>query len=182
MVIFISGSAFAAPDNGFQVGLELGMWLSGGDVSVDDDGSNVYIDLQKESNFMFRGFLDLYATKYFQPGIFLNYAPSVTYEDTTIEQSMIEYGFSFKFKIPVNETACVRPGLGIGSRSFSSDTSSADGMKGLGINFSCEVQFEVSKSAAFILETGFLSQPVGGNSDYTMQFPPIWYLSAGMAF
>jgi hypothetical protein len=182
IALFFSVPAFSAPSNGFQVGLELGSWMSGGDVSVDDDGSKTYIDLQKESNFMFRGYLDAYVTPIFQPGIFFNYVPSVTYENATVEQRMFEFGFAFKFKIAFNDQACLRPGFGIGSRTFSSDTKSADGMKGLGLDLSIEFQYEFSKSAAFLIETGFLSQPVGGNSDYTMQFPPIWYLTAGIAF
>lgn len=176
------GTLFAAPKDKFQIGLEGGMWLAGGDVSVDDDSTETYINLQKESSMMFRGFADLYALKYFQPGIFVNYVPNITYQDSKIEQTMFEFGLSAKFKIPLSEKMCIRPGLGLGRRSFSSDTEAADNVIGLGANLSCEFQYEITPSFALILEAGFLSQPLGGNTDYSVTFPPIWYLAAGIGF
>jgi hypothetical protein len=167
------------PVKTYEFGFSAGLWLSGGDVSVDSDP--VYVDLQKESSFMLKGYLDSIITPRFCIGLFGHYVPSITYENSTVEQSMFEIGFAIKPRFTLSDTVILKPGLGIGYRKYSSDEKTADNMQALGTNFSCELQF-VSKSFTPYIEVGFLAQPVGGNSDWSMDFPPIWYVMGGVAF
>jgi hypothetical protein len=173
-------NAFADDSNkGYEFGVSAGVWFAGGDVSVDSDP--YYNDFQKDNSFLMKGYLDSIITPKFCIGMYMHYAPSVTYENTYIEQSMIEFGFAIKPRFVLNDTVVLKPGLGIGYRKYYSDSKTADNMQALGTNFSCEIQF-VSKKFTPYVEVGFLAQPVGGNSDWSMDFPPIWYLMGGIAF
>jgi hypothetical protein len=183
LVIMLSlpASNIFAEDSGkgYEFGFSAGVWLSGGDVSVDSDP--YYNNFQKDNSFLMKGYIDSIITPKFCIGLYMQYAPSVTYQNTYIEQSMVEFGFAFKPRFVINENIAIKPGLGIGYRKYYSDSKSADNMQALGTNLSCEIQFTSKKFMPYV-EFGFLAQPVGGNSDWSMSFPPIWYLMGGIAF
>lgn len=176
-LILFSSTAFAKTESNVHFGATIGQWLSGGDVSVDNDP--YFYDLEKESCLLLRGFLDYNVAPTFQCGLFLNAAPTITYEDSDVEQSMFEFGFAFKFVLPLSEKVAIRPGFEIGRRMYSSDDDIADDIQALGLNMSFDLLYEVSDSFMIIGEFGFLSQPLGGNDDWSMAFPPIWYVSVG---
>jgi hypothetical protein len=70
--------------------------------------------------------------------------------------------------------------VNVGYRSFTSDLKYADKVNGFAIGPEIDVQFGIGSVVAPHVEMGFLSQPAGGNNDYTsITFPPIIYLGAG---
>lgn len=181
-IMFMECSVFSMSFEGkkYDVGVSLGPWFSGGDVNIDNDPVNY--DLTKKTCFLIKGYADAYAVPAFALGIYAHFAPSVTYEESDSKQSMYEFGFSIKVRYILNDKLAFKPGLGIGYRRFSSNDDLADKYKALGINLSFELQYAVSDSMMIYIEPGFLGQPKGDNGTYTMDFAPIWYLMAGVAF
>ena len=74
-----------------------------------------------------------------------------------------------------------RPGFVIAYNQFNSEYKYADGVSGLNIGFFGLIAIPMD-SFELILEPGFYSQPVGGNSDYEVTFAPSWYFLTGVEF
>jgi hypothetical protein len=168
-------------DKSYEFGISAGIWFAGGDVSFDNDP--YFIDAQKTNSFLMKAFLDAYAGPHVAIGIYGHFAPTVGYDETSSTQRMLEFGFAVKPRFVINNTIALKPGLGIGYRRYSSSEKTADSIQAMGANFMMEVQFlTISPVFTPYFEFGFLAQPVGGNSDWSMTFPPIWYAMVGVAF
>jgi hypothetical protein len=105
-------------------------------------------------------------------GPFVGNSPSVT---------MMEFGGSLKGRFIIAHGAvAIKAGVNIGYRMFTSDLKYADKVNAFAIGPDVEVQFATGSVVAPHLEIGFLSQPAGGNNDYTsITFPPIVYIGGG---
>jgi hypothetical protein len=158
-------------------GITAGLWLAG-DIGFDEWG----IDREKDPGFVVRIFYDAAVAEKIMLGAYFNFSP-VSSPASSSDATMIEIGGSIKARFPLGEgSATIKPGLNFGYRMYSSDADIMDKVDALGLNFSCEVQFDVHQIFVPYCEIGFLAQPVGGNNITGITFPPIIYLGAGIAF
>jgi hypothetical protein len=159
-------------------GIVGGLWL-GGDIEL----SYPSITLKKDAGFMARIFYDSYVVEKLAVGVYGNYASSsVSFGGISASGSAFEFGGAIKARFPIAEgAAVVKPGLNIGYRMLSIDYPGAKDGKGMGVNLSVEFQF-ASKGLIPFVETGFYSQPVGGNKDTDITWAPIIYIAGGVVF
>jgi len=158
-----------------DVGLTAALWL-GGEISVGGGRP------EKDAGLLLRLFYDEYIIEKLGVGAYVNFSP-VSSAGISTGATMFEFGGAIKPRFPLAEgKAVLKLGLNIGYRMQSSDIPAMDKIDAMGLNLTVEVQFATSSSLAPFIEMGFLSQPVGGNQDYTVQFPPIMYFGAGVAF
>jgi hypothetical protein len=158
-------------------GVTVGSWL-GGNLSLHEWG----IKREKNAGFLLRTFYDAYLAEKIAVGLFFNYSP-MTSPASSHSATMIEFGGSIKPRFPLGDGSAVfKPGLNIGYRMYSSESDVMDKAKGLGINASLELQFDIKSIIAPYIEIGFLSQPVGGNDVTGMSYAPIIYIGGGIAF
>jgi hypothetical protein len=156
-------------------GVSLNLWLGG---DIDFEGA----DISKETGFLLHMFYDTYVAEKFAVGAYINFSP-MSWEVSDEGSTLFEIGFSFKARFPIADgAAAIKPGLCIGYRSISSDIPQSDEVNALGVNMSCEVQFDVHQIFVPYFELGFLAQPSGGNDDWEVAFPPIVYFGAGVVF
>mgnify|MGYP006298906359 CR=1 FL=1 len=161
----------------FDLGASAGLW-AGGDVYLGwpDD------HYEKDGSFLFRAFIDGYVVPTFAAGAYVNIS-SVNIGYFDIDATMFEFGGAFKPRFMLSPEAAIKPGLNIGYRSVSSDTETAE-HEGLGVNLSVELQYQPEslkeQGLYLFLDTGFLSQPAGGNDDQDITFAPIFYIAAGV--
>lgn len=160
----------------YDLGIEAGIFLPG-TITIED------IDLDKDPGPLFRVFADMYVAPKFAVGAYGNYSSATLSKgDVEADATMWELGVSFKPKFMINPDTALKPGLNIGYRHSSIDIDGFDPADGLGINLSVELQFAVNGGYIFFIDGGFLSQPVGGNSDADVTWPPILYICGGIAF
>ena len=131
------------------------------------------------SAMMFRVFYDYYLMEKLSVGVYGNFAPTEfpRYDVAT----MYEFGVTLKPRFMVSPVIAVKPGLNLGYRMYSSGTDIVD-MDGLGLNFSCEVQYDIEKTIIPFAEIGFISQPAGGNDITDVTYDPVFYLLGGVVF
>lgn len=182
VIFFILNSASYAADSKnlqsreYDIGIAAGLWLPG-TVWIGDD------ELDKDAGPLLRVFADMYVAPKFAVGAYGNYSSvSLSSEFVDVDGSFWELGVSFKPKFMVSPDMAVKPGLNIGYRESSLDIDDFDTIDGLGVNLSVELQFALEGGYILFIDGGFLSQPVGGNDVYDVQWAPIVYLSAGIAF
>ncbi len=176
----VNASGFEAKD--YDLGLSIGIWLPG----------SVYIepvDVDKSAGPIFRAFADAYLMPKFAVGAYFNYSSvTLSYRSLEVDANFYEFGISMKPRFIVTSVVAVKPGLNMGYRKgtrerLAGESSTAQtSSNGLGLNLSIEVQYLVSSDYIVFFEGGFLSQPTGGNSDATVTWAPIVYLSAGICF
>ncbi len=110
-------------------------------------------------------------------GIYLTVG-NIVPENSDYTATFISIGGSIRPRFSLGKVD-FRPGFLIGSNQFSSDYKYADGVYGMNIGFSGLFAIPM-ESFEIILEPGFYSQPVGGNSDFEVTFVPSWYFLAGV--
>lgn len=156
-------------------GIVAGLWM-GGDIELAAFGT-----IEKESGFVARMFYDSYVAEKLAVGAFANYS-SASFKGITNTASLMEFGAAIKARFPLADgAAALKPGLNIGYRIISVDIPNVKDTKGLGLNLSVEVQF-ASKGFIPFVETGFFSQPAGGNKDTDVTWAPIIYIAGGVVF
>jgi hypothetical protein len=161
----------------YDLGASIGMWL-GGDIWLDD----LNMEISKESSLLVHLFYDSYLMQKFSLGAYLNYSPAtLSYGSIEEDATMLELGGAIKYKILFEDKYALKIGLGLGYRKLSVEgLSEADG-EGFGLNLSVEGQYCLQNGHSVFVETGFLTQPAGGNDDTSITWSPIFYLSAGYA-
>jgi hypothetical protein len=156
-------------------GVTAGLWL-GGEISVGGGRP------EKEAGLLLRVFYDEFVMEKLGVGLYTNFSP-MSAEGTSTGLTMFEFGGAIKPRFPLADgKAVLKIGLNVGYRMISSDIEAMDKIDAMGLNLTVEVQFSTNSSIAPFIEAGFLAQPVGGNVDYTVQFPPIIYFGGGIAF
>ncbi len=182
VLLFVFSAAAAAEPQSFDnptydLGASIGLWASG----------DIYFGwpddyYEKDGSFLFRAFIDGYLMPKFATGVYINLS-KVTISDFDEEGSMFEIGVSMKPRFMISPEAAVKPGLNIGYRTTDADSDIAES-EGLGINLSVELQYQppsLKENGLYIfLDTGFFSQPAGGNEDQDITFGPIFYIAAGV--
>ena len=163
----------------YDYGSAAGIWL-GGTVDVED------AELDKDPGPLFKVFADMYVAPKFAVGAYGSYSTTtLSYGPYEADATMWELGTALKAKIMASPDMAIKPGLAIGYRSsdrdklYPGEKTSSDG---LALNMSLEFQFPIDGGYILFAETGFLSQPAGGNSDADVTWAPIFYLCAGIAF
>jgi hypothetical protein len=155
-------------------GITGAVWLSG-DFTGDANG------ITKTTGVLARVFYDAYVVDKFCLGVYVNLAP-LGFEGTDETATAYEFGGALKGRFPLGDgSAAMKIGVGIGYRNISSKFAAADKIKAMGLNATVEIQFNAKGIVPFV-EVGFLSQPTGGNVDYSVTFPPIIYFGGGVAF
>ena len=167
----------------YDTGFSAGFWMPG-TITVEN------IDLDKSIGPLIRIFGDLYINPKFAIGGYFNYSTAtLSYESYEADADFLEFGVSFKPRFFIRSDMALKPGLNIGYRianrellygleSPDTDTTS----RGLGLDLSVELQFMQPQDYIFFIETGFLTQPTGGNSDADVTWGPILYFTCGITF
>jgi hypothetical protein len=176
-------------EKSYEIGIAGGILLSG-DVYISLHGD----DVERSSNILFRGFVDSYVVPKLAVGAYIAYSTLNLKEDIEIgfwgddEEyrieksgiSALELGGAIKPRFIISHRVAVKPGITIGYRKFFGETDFST-WQALGIGGSCEVQFRANDTMILYQETGFLSQPTGGNVDTDVTFGPTFYLLFGVA-
>lgn len=157
-------------------GISANLWLDG-DVYL----ARWDVDVTKESGLLLHAFYDAYLVEKLSMGLYGHYA-SVSLARSNTSVSMYEIGMTIKPRFIIADGAvAIKPALHIGYRTSSSDDLDLDGMNGMGLDASLQVQINSSGAVIPFFEFGFLSQPVGGVKDVTdISWAPIIYLGAGV--
>jgi len=175
----VSSSTFES--RGYDLGLVLGFWMPG-TISADDYVSGDGVDLDKSAGPLFRAFADAYVVPKFAVGCFFNYSSmTLSYGSIEADASFYEFGIAMKPRFVVSPVVAIKPGLNIGYRSGTIEGYSGDS-DGLALNLSLEVQYLIDGDYILFFEGGFLTQPVGGTTDYEVTWAPIIYLAGGICF
>jgi hypothetical protein len=162
-----------------DLGATAALWLGG---DVDFGGPKI----TKQAGFLLRVFYDAYVAEKFSVGAYVSLSP-ISWENESTGTTMFEFGCTFKARFPLADgAAAIKPGIGFGYRTMSIDQLSmageSTGINAMAVDASIEVQFKADYNFVPFAEIGFLSQPVGGNGDRDMTFPPFVYFGAGIAF
>jgi hypothetical protein len=177
-------------DLGVSVGLSFG-----GEINLVYIGT---IHPKKDAGLIVRVFYDEYLIENIAVGVYINFspvsfkgqisAPDYQYSSSYFSESantsltMFEIGGSLKARFPFAEGGAVlKIGGNVGYRKYSADSPLIKS-DALGLNVSIEIQFKTDTKIVPFIETGFFSQPVGGNDLIDLTFSPLMYLSAGVAF
>lgn len=167
----------------YDIGFSAGFWLPG-TITIED------VDVDKKIGPLVRIFYDSYINPKFAVGAYFNYSSAVlSYETLEADADFLEFGVALKPRFFIGPDMALKPGLNLGYRMAnrelligyeSADTNTKS--KGLGVNLSVELQFMQNDDYIFFIESGFLSQPTGGNSDADVTWGPILYITCGLAF
>jgi hypothetical protein len=177
-------------DLGVSAGLSFG-----GEINLVYIGT---IHPKKDAGLILRVFYDEYLIEKFSVGVYVNFAPvsfkgqirepdyqySSSYfsESANTSLTMFEIGGSLKARFPLADGgAALKIGVNAGYRKYSADSPLIQS-NALGLNVSVEIQLKTDTKIVPFIETGFFSQPVGGNDLIDLTFSPLLYLSAGIAF
>jgi hypothetical protein len=97
------------------------------------------------------------------------------------EATIRTLGATIKGRFPASPTIEIRPGLAFGYQKIA-----ADGTSGItGFDMGGFVELAIRRAGSrteWLLEAGFITQPVGGNDDVDVTFGPMFYVGAGIGF
>ena len=167
----------------YDIGFSAGFWLPG-TITIED------VDVDKKIGPLIRIFYDSYINPKFAVGGYFNYSSAViSYETLEADADFLELGIAFKPRFFIAPDMALKPGLNLGYRIANrellmgyeaADTNTKS--TGMGVNLSVELQFMQKDDYIFFIESGFLTQPTGGNSDASVTWGPILYITCGLAF
>jgi hypothetical protein len=113
-------------------------------------------------------------------GLYFFYTPAkIEYFDQTA--NFVSIGMTIKPRFTLANGMQVRPGIAIGYNHIKSDDM-VDPSNGLNVGFQIEVAKKVNEKLVLVGELGFVSQPVGGDGNVDITFPPVFYLCFGVEF
>jgi hypothetical protein len=113
-------------------------------------------------------------------GLFLLYTPMKA-KDYDKNSNLFSVGMTIKPRFTLGDVAQIRPGIAIGYNHIKNDDMD-DPSNGLNIGFQIEVSKMIQENLGIVGELGFVSQPVGGDGNYDLTFPPIFYICFGVEF
>jgi hypothetical protein len=90
-------------------------------------------------------------------------------------------GGTIKPRFTLDNGSQIRPAMVIGYN-YIKNEDMTENSDGLNVGFQIELTFPLQDSRWIVTEFGFFSQPVGGDPDYKLTFPPIFYIAAGIEF
>jgi len=111
-------------------------------------------------------------------GLFFLYTP-IKVEDVDDSFNYFSVGMTIKPRFTLSGGTQIRPGLAIGYNHIKNDLMD-DPSNGLNVGFQIEVAKKVNDKLGIVGEFGFASQPVGGDGNVDITFPPIFYLCLGI--
>jgi hypothetical protein len=163
----------APPARTWSGGLKVG-YMFEGDAYLD----NAFFegDIEIGGGLVAVGSVDAVMAPRFSAGAF---ALLAFVEGTTIAT----VGATLKGRFRVSPAIEVRPGLALGYQSIVDDNNSFSTTKGFDIGAFLEVAFPRGNGRSeWLLEAGFITQPIGGSSEDTVTFGPIFYVGVGLGW
>jgi hypothetical protein len=106
---------------------------------------------------------------------------SIGSEEFDESASYMSVGMTIKPRFNISDEVQIRPGMLIGYNYMNHDKWQ-DNSNGLNVGFQLEISRYLPSGFMFVGEFGFISQPVGGTPQNTIQFPPILYMMFGIQF
>jgi hypothetical protein len=174
VLVLIGYSPVSAQEKTTEFGVTGGLLLAGEVYLAEFD---TWLD--SDTSFLARLTYDSYQIPSLGFGGFLNFA-SVGVEGESGTMVTIGGAIKPRWYVGAAKDQKIDVGLGIGYRSLSSDSFSED-VSGLALNLSAEYMKPFG-DRQLIVDIGFITQPTGGNDATDVTWPPIWYLTAGIAF
>ncbi len=113
-------------------------------------------------------------------GLYFCYTP-MKVEEFDENNNFFSVGMTIKPRFTVAEGVQVVPGVAIGYNHIKNDLME-DPSNGLNVGFQIEVSKQMKDNLGIVGEFGFFSQPVGGDGNIDITFPPIMYLCVGIQF
>ncbi len=145
-----------------------------GELNVDPGG-----DYAIDPGFVFGTEIDGYVAPKLSVG-FKYIFSSTSLSDFDESASYHTLAATFKARFNAGEKLQIRPGIAFGyNRGVYDDY---DGSNGMDVGFILQGAYSMGNGKAILGEFGFISQPVGGNDDYDIAFPPIMYFTIGYEF
>jgi len=113
-------------------------------------------------------------------GLFFLYTP-MKLKNSDISNNFFSVGMTIKPRFTVVTGLQVRPGVAIGYNHIKNENM-IDPSNGLNVGFQIEVSKTMQNNLGIVGEFGFTSQPVGGDGNVDITFPPIFYFCVGIEF
>ena len=104
----------------------------------------------------------------------------LTAEGSDEGANILGIGGTIKARFTLKGGTQIRPGVILAYQITSGNV--FDDVTGLDVGFTGEVAFPLKDKKAIVAEIGFTSQPSGGNSDVSVTWSPIFYLTLGYEF
>lgn len=169
----------ASAEKTSRYGLSGGFLLPGsfyiGD-PVDD-----YFDT--EMSLMLRGLADWKVADKITAGFYGQFV-NVSYDETygaDVPDQLIEAGGALRFVVQAAPALFIRPGIELGYRTVTGGDD-LDDISGMALNASVEIELRRPNGITPYLNTGFITQPTGGNEDVDVTWGPILHLTGGIVF
>lgn len=172
--IAFAEEAAVKKEKSWLLGLKAGALL-GGEMSVDTGSS---FDVETDPGFASNITFDAGVAPKLTIGAFLFVARSQTGEGG--EFSLATIGGTIKGRFTFGDGLQLRPGMHVGYQTISPDEE--DSAIGFDIGAVVELAIPSSGNREWLVEVGFISQPVGGNDDYDLAFGPIFFIAGGIGF
>lgn len=170
IMLTLSALSLHSQESRHEIGISLGQLFEGEAYFWEADQYSGWGE-----SMLLRAQYDFFFSRHWGVGAYYNFTSTEFFRyDVTV---LHEWGFSFKGRFSAGEKLWIKPGVHVGFRSYSK----IDGT-GLGTNVSLAGQYQTSTRFHPYVETGFLAQPAGGNSDTDITYSPTWYITAGVAF
>ncbi len=157
-------------------------WAVGGLVGFSTPGT-VYMgsgEFDTEMSYVLDAYADAILVPKFSVGVYFTLAPIIPKGGR--DAMLISGGVSLKARFALTDRVGLRPGITLGYNSVSVDSSSIDTFMGFNAGVQVDFPIALSRSGSLVPRLGFYSQPVGGNGDISMEFPPIVYIAFGYEF
>lgn len=113
-------------------------------------------------------------------GLFFLYTP-MKLKDSDVNNNFMSVGMTIKPRFTVASGLQIRPAVAIGYNHIKNENMK-DPSNGLNVGFQIEVSKTIQQNLGIVGEFGFASQPVGGDGNVDITFPPIFYLLIGLEF
>lgn len=116
----------------------------------------------------------------FSMGLYFCYTP-MKIEEYDGSNNFFSVGMTIKPRFSIPGGVQIRPGVAIGYNHIKNDDM-VDPSNGLNVGFQIEVSKQIQNGLGIVGEFGFFSQPVGGDGNIDITFPPVLYLCVGIEF
>lgn len=136
------------------------------------------VELEHEVSPFLKADLDGILVPKLSMGLFFLYTP-IKVKDIDESFNYYSVGMTIKPRFTLAGGAQIRPGLAIGYNHIKNDLMN-DPSNGLNVGFQIEVSKKINEKVGVVGEFGFASQPVGGDGNVDITFPPIFYLCIGV--
>jgi len=175
LIVLAIGVYSQEPPTAYTLNFKGGLFLGG-----PGKPSYAGIESKAEVSPMFKADLDGILVPKLSMGLFFFYTP-MKVEDYDKSSNFISVGMTIKPRFTLANGAQIRPGIAIGYNNIKNDDME-DASNGLNIGVQLEVSKKINDKIGIVGEFGFASQPVGGDGNYDLTFPPILYLCLGIEF